>query len=66
MSVEPYGYAAVCPTCGAKPDERCRTRTTRRVTDMHAERRGRWTQEELDAIKAEAAQLAVELREVVE
>lgn len=35
----PYDWARVeCPTCGAKPDFRCRTLTTKRVTDAHGRR----------------------------
>lgn len=28
----------ICPTCGAKNDERCRTLTAGKVTDRHAKR----------------------------
>ncbi|HET6916638.1 MAG TPA: hypothetical protein VFH56_11165 [Acidimicrobiales bacterium] len=31
-------YGVPCPTCGAKADEPCRTRKTRRVTDTHVAR----------------------------
>jgi hypothetical protein len=29
---------ATCPTCWAKPGDRCRTRRTKRVTDTHEAR----------------------------
>ena len=31
-------YRVQCPTCGAKPTQPCRARTTFRVTDTHAAR----------------------------
>ena len=35
----PYDWARVeCPTCGAKPDRRCRALTSGRTTDAHRRR----------------------------
>ena len=36
-------YPNICPTCGAKPFQRCRTLSTGRSTDTHQARLdGRW------------------------